>query len=120
MDTGSPQARVLAPLAEDPPRSVVGGRAMHAWRIVGGAAPPALDAAGLRAFAESGWVRVGLDFVLEHVAGGTRLSSETRVVSTDARSRRKFGPCLLVIGAGSGLIRRNVVRAVARRAEGSA
>ena len=71
----------------------------------------------LRAFAEPGWVKVAFDFVLVPDGGGTHLSTETRVAATDARTRRIFGLYWLAIRAGSGLIRRDLLRAVARQAE---
>ena len=64
-----------------------------------------------------GWVRVGMDFRLQPVAAGTRLATETRVLATGPRARRVFGLYWLVIRAGSGAIRREMLRAVARRAE---
>jgi hypothetical protein len=65
-----------------------------------------------------GWVRVGMDFRLQPVAAGTtRLATETRVLATGPRAKRVFGVYWLVIRAGSGAIRREMLRAVARRAE---
>jgi hypothetical protein len=104
-------------LAADPPRAVVAGGVMQPWKLTGGATPPRLDAAELRAFDQPGWVKTGIDFILEPDAGGTRLSTETRVAATDARTRARFGLYWLVVRAGSGLIRRDLLRAVARRAE---
>jgi hypothetical protein len=65
-------------LAADEPRSIVGGALMQPWKLRGGEEPPRLDAAGLRAFAEPGWVKTGLDFTLQADGTGTRLSTETR------------------------------------------
>jgi hypothetical protein len=104
-------------LAIDPERALVGGGVLQPWKLRGGATPPTLDAEQLRAFAEPGWVKVGFDFVLVPDAGGTRLSTETRVAATDARTRRIFRVYWLAIRAGSGLIRRDLLRAVARNAE---
>ena len=57
-------------------------------------------------------------FALEPTAGATRLVTETRVEATDAR----IPPCVrvywLLIRAGSGLIRREMLRAVAARPSG--
>ena len=47
----------------------------------------------------------------------TALHTETRVLATGRRARRAFGAYWLVIRGGSGLIRREMLRAVARRAE---
>ena len=104
-------------LASDPDQAMVAGSVMQPWRITGGEDPPALDAPALQAFAEPGWVKVGFDLVLEPAGAGTRLTTETRITATDAGTRARFGLYWLVIRAGSGLIRRDMLRAVARRAE---
>jgi hypothetical protein len=104
-------------LGADPERAVIAGGVMQPWKISDGPAAPSLDAAGLRAFDEPGWVKTGLDFVLYPDAYGTRLTTETRVLATDPRTRVRFGRYWLLVRAGSGLIRRDLLRAVARRAE---
>ena len=107
-------------LATDPDRAVVAGGVLQPWKIAGGEDPPALDAAALRAFAEPGWVKTGFDLVIEPDGTGTRLTTETRVFATDPRTRARFGFYWLFIRAGSGLIRRDMLRSVARRAEAAA
>ena len=104
-------------LAEEAQRAVVAGGVMQPWKLTGGDEPPALDAAALRAFAEPGWVKTGFDLVIEPNGTGTRLTTETRVTATDPRTRARFGLYWLFIRAGSGLIRHDMLRAVARRAE---
>ena len=103
-------------LASEPPRSVVAGGVMQPWKLAGGAEAPVLDAAGLRAFGAPGWVKCAVDFLLVPDGDGTRLSTETRVEATDRGTRLRFGAYWLVIRAGSGLIRREMLRLVARRA----
>ena len=48
------------------------------------------------------------------------MTTETRVTATDARTRARFGLYWLFMRAGSGLIRHDMLRAVARRAEAAA
>ena len=55
-------------LSSEPPRSVVFGGALQAWRLTGGEQPPELDAEGLRAWSEPGWVRAAMDFRLTRAA----------------------------------------------------
>jgi hypothetical protein len=106
-------------LATDPGRMVLAGGAMQPWRITRHTEPPPLDLEALRAFSEPGWVKVGMDFVLAPEGGAaTRVRTETRIVATDPRTRLVFGIYWVAIRAGSGLIRRDMLRAVARRAEG--
>jgi hypothetical protein len=58
-----------------------------------------------------------MDFRLEESQGGTLLTTETRVAVDDLSARRRFAVYWAVIRAGSGLIRRDMLRAVRRRAE---
>jgi hypothetical protein len=104
-------------LATEPDHAVLAGGVLQPWKIAGGEDPPALDAPALQAFAEPGWVKVGFDLVIEPAGAGSRLTTETRVTATDAGTRTRFGFYWLFIRAGSGLIRRDMLRAVARRAE---
>jgi len=97
---------------------VLAGAAIRPWKLTGGYDGPSLDAAALRDFREPGWAKTAFDFVLEPDAGGTRLTTETRITATDARARLLFGIYWAAIRAGSGLIRRDMLRAVARTAEG--
>jgi hypothetical protein len=107
-------------LASEPPTAVVFGGVLQAWRLRGGAPAPALDAAGVREFAEPGWVKIGMEFRLTPAVGGTHLSSETRVAATDPETRRRFNRYWLVVGPGSSAIRWEVLSAVALRAEARA
>lgn len=104
-------------LHAQPGRAVVAGGVVQPWKLFGGDEPPELDGLALLAFDQPGWVKVGMDFVLEPDGGGTRLTTETRVQATDPATRRRFGRYWLVIRAGSGLIRRDLLRAVAQAAE---
>lgn len=109
------------PLLEaDAPRSALAGGAIQPWKLTSGYDGPSLDAAGLRDFREPGWTKAAVDFVLTPEGGGTRLTTETRVSATDARTRVIFALYWTVIRAGSGLIRRDMLRAVTRRAERAA
>ena len=104
-------------LSSEPPTAVVFGGVLQAWKLTGGQQPPALDAAGLREWSEPGWVKVAMEFRLTPARGGTRLSSETRVLATDAEARRRFGLYWLVVGPGSSATRWEVLTAVALKAE---
>jgi hypothetical protein len=73
---------------------------------------------GLRVFARPGFVLMTTSFELEPLGDGTRLSTETRVQPTDDAAARAFRPYWWAIRAGSGLIRRDVLRATRRLAEG--
>jgi hypothetical protein len=107
-------------LLSDPPRALVAGSAGQPWRLRGGATLDVVDLGGFRAFARPGFVLIATSFELEAVGEGTLLSTETRVQPTDAAAGGSFRPYWWAIRAGSGLIRRDVLHAVRRRAEGDA
>ena len=71
------------------------------------------DLAAFRDLDAPGLVKIAFCF---HCGDG-QLVTETRVLSTDARSRRLFTAYWLVIRPGSGLIRRVWLRAIRSRAE---
>jgi hypothetical protein len=96
------------------------GGVLQAWRLTGGERPPELDAAGVREWSEPGWAKIGMDFRLTPAVGGTHLSSETRVATTDPETRRRFNRYWLVVGPGSTAIRWEVLTAVAGKAEARA
>jgi hypothetical protein len=104
-------------LRVDPPWTLVAGAAGQPWRLRGGETADVVDLDGLRAFARPRFVLIATSFELEALGDGTRLSTETRVQPTDAAAARAFRPYWWAIRAGSGLIRRDVLHAVRRRAE---
>ena len=99
-----------------PPQVVISAGLSQAWRLLGGPAPPRLDAAALRAWSQPGWIKVAMEFRVEPTAAGTRLSTETRVTATDPRTRRLFAAYWFFIRPGSSAIRREVLRVVGDRA----
>lgn len=106
-------------LFSERPHVVISAGLSQAWRLLGGSIPPHLDAAALRAWSEPGWIKAGMEFRLEPVPAGTFLSTETRVLATDPKTRRAFAAYWFVIRPGSSAIRREVLKVVARRAESS-
>ena len=86
------------------------------WTPRGGHAPRLADqadpAAYFAGFDEPGWVKVVANFQV----GAGQLTTETRVLATDERSRRAFARYWRLIRPFSGLIRRRWLAAIARRA----
>ncbi len=105
-------------LAEGPGREVVCGGVGRMFRLRGGVTPAVRDARSFLAFGEPGYARVAINFSAEAVDGGARLTTETRVTTTDPTSRRRFALYWRVIRPGSAAIRRGWLRAARRRAEG--
>jgi hypothetical protein len=106
----------IALLAGEPGRELVFAGALRPWQR-GEGPPPALDRDRFRRFAEPGWVKVAMDVRLVQERDGTRLSTETRIQATDRRARRAFTAYWLLVRLGSGLVRRELLRAIARRTE---
>jgi hypothetical protein len=101
-------------LGERPERELALGVVGRFWTAAGTRVP--VDADGFRAFGAPGYARVVWDFRLVAAAGGTRLSTETRIACTDAHSRRRFRLYWRIVRPFSGLIRIALLRAVAREA----
>ena len=99
------------------PRVVISAGLSQAWRLLGGAIPPRLDAAALRAWSQPGWIKVGMEYRLTSTEAGTLLSIETRILATDPNTRRAFAAYWFFIRPSSAAIRREVLRIVASRAE---
>jgi len=107
-------------LSSEPAEAMVFGGLLQPWRLTGGQKPPVLAAAELRAWAQPGWAKAAMEFRLTEGADGTTLRTETRVATTDPRSRRLFARYWIFVRAGSSIIRWEVLAAVARRAEARA
>jgi hypothetical protein len=104
-------------LFSERPHVVISAGLSQAWRLLGGSTPPQLDATALRAWSRPGWIKVGLEFRFQSMPVGTLLSTETRVLATDERTRRAFAAYWFFIRAGSSAIRRELLRTVAHRAQ---
>ncbi|MGW7481264.1 hypothetical protein ACWGH8_22010 [Nonomuraea muscovyensis] len=68
-------------------------------------------------FDEPDWVKAAMSIRIAAEGAGTRLSTETRVYATSAKARRLFMIYWPMVFLGSRLIRLDVLRAIARRAE---
>ncbi len=89
------------------------------WQPSGGLRRVGAD--DFAAFHEPGYAKAGFNFLAEPTAdGGCVLTTETRVLGTDAGARRRFTLYWTVVRPGSALIRRDWLRAIRRRAERSA
>lgn len=106
-------------LHETAPREIVVGTLVIAPK--GADRRSLLSASASRAAATPGCAYATMNFFLEpDGAGGTRLSTETRVHATDAGARRRFAAYWRTIYPGSALIRRMWLRAISLRAERTA
>ena len=71
-------------------------------------------------FAEPGFAKVVVSLEVREQARVVELSTETRILATDARARRRFAPYWALIRGPSGLIRRSWLAAIDRRSRKSA
>lgn len=101
-------------LHETPDEVVFGGIGRF-WQPAGGLRR--VDPADFRDFAEPGFAKAAFNFQVERNDGRTRLTTETRIATTDEHAQRRFGRYWRVIHPGSALIRVAWLRAIRRRAE---
>jgi hypothetical protein len=87
----------------------------QSWKVSGGRRAPVKDAVEFAEFSEPGFVKIGANLLARPARQGAFLSTQTRVLATDARTRRVFGAYWLLIRPFSGLIRRSWLQAAARR-----
>ena len=86
------------------------------WQPSGGLRPVGADE--FESFAEPGYLKAGFNFLVEPDGDdGCVLSTETRVMATDAGARRRFRLYWTLVHPGSALIRRGWLRAIRSRAE---
>ena len=103
-------------LGENAPTEIAIGVIGQFWKLSGGRS--CVDAAGFDAFDKPGYAKAVWNFSLVDLgANVTRLATETRVVCTDRASKLRFRLYWALIGLFSGLIRRQVLRAIKRKAE---
>lgn len=104
-------------LGERAPAEVALGLTGQFWKVSGGLRRH-VDGAQFRAFSEPGYAKTIMGFALRELPdGSTALNTETRVLCTDASSRRLFRRYWLLIGPFSALIRLEMLRIVRRQAE---
>ena len=106
-------------LAERANEELLLGLAGRFWTPSGGRQH--LDAPGFRSFERPGYAKSVWNFSLSQLNEGvTRLSTETRVRCLDDSSRRRFRLYWLFVRPFSGLIRKEMLRAIKRNAETAA
>ena len=103
-------------LFEEEERELVLGTVGRFWRLAGTRVSLDGPEAFLR-FAEPGYAKAAMNFSIEPGADACTLTTETRILCTDAGARRRFGLYWALIRPGSGLLRRTWLAAVRRRAE---
>ncbi len=104
---------------ENGDRETVGGMVGRPW--AGGRKPGVQDLVTYRAFQDPDSVKIAYNMQVEDLGSGwSRVSSETRILALDDSARRKMARYWRLIVPGSGLIRRQWLAAIRRRAEAAA
>jgi hypothetical protein len=99
-------------VAEDPGRELVIAGIGRFWKPSGGLRRVE-GPEHFTNFDEPDYAKVAFNFRLD----GDKLSTETRIAGTDAHARRLFKLYWLMVRPGSGLIRHEWLRAIAKQAE---
>lgn len=104
-------------LGEDQGTEIVYGLVGRFWQPRGGLHP--VPAGEFVSFADPGYAKAAWSFRVDLAGSGVIVSTETRVVTTDPRSRRSFRWYWRLIRPFSALIRRRMLGMIRDRAEGS-
>jgi hypothetical protein len=99
-------------LGERPGEELLLGLVARPWTLRGGIRE--IQPREFRSFAEEGYARIAWNFRVEPLdERRSCLSTETRIVCTDARSRRRFSRYWAVVAPFSGWTRREMLRLIA-------
>lgn len=101
-------------LEDVPDRLVVGGVGRF-WQASGGLRR--IEPEAFSGFADPGWAKTAFTFHAQRRNGRSVLTTETRILGTDAHAKRNFRRYWRVIYPGSAAIRLAWLRAIRRRAE---
>lgn len=109
----------FALLAEEAEQELVFGTIGQPWKLTGGASLPSLRADEFVDFARPECVKIAANFRLQSAPGSSNveLSTETRICSPNRATKAEFARYWRWVRPGSGLIRREWLRAIKRRAE---
>jgi hypothetical protein len=105
-------------LDQDPPNEIVLGTIGRFWRPRGDL--QRFSSGEFATFRSPGYARVAWNFTTAEESGMTRLATETRVHCTDTSAEESFRRYWLLVRPFSGLIRREMLKAVKRQAEAAA
>lgn len=109
-----------APLFEDPPWVSTSGMIGRPWTPVPTIGPEVASLDELREFSEGSWLKFGMEWIVSPIAGErTLVETATLCEATDATALRWFAAYWAVIRGFSGLVRRDMLAALAREVAGS-
>jgi hypothetical protein len=103
-------------LGERPGAEVATGAVGRFWSLAGNEPVEVLSREEFVAFAEPGYAKAVMAFLVRPERGGSRVITETRIAGTTPDATRAFMRYWRVIRLGSGAIRRSWLAAIRRRA----
>jgi len=87
------------------------------WRPIGGLCRDYSTPAEFRDFFEPGWAKAGWNFHITSNKGANILTTETRILATDAKATKRFRMYWYLVRPGSGLIRRSILNRIKSKME---
>lgn len=109
--------RVGFPLLAERPAEIAFGSVTRPWKV-GDEQPVAIGPDAFAAFDEPGYAKIAFAIRADrHGPARTLVTTETRIATTDARSRQRFAAYWRVVGPVSALIRRLILRSVKAQVE---
>lgn len=106
----------FTPLGRDADREIAYGLAGRFWEASGGLVAVA-DAQGFEQLNQPGAAKLVMTWIAQPQAGGTQLTTITRVACPDEATRKRFAPYWYLIRPASGFIRGRALRRVKNMAE---
>jgi hypothetical protein len=106
----------VVPLGERPGTEIAAGAVGRFWRLIGTGPAAVRTREDFLSFAEPGYAKAAISFLVHPERGGSRVITETRVAGTSPEATRAFLRYWRAIRIGSGAIRRSWLAAIRRRA----
>lgn len=102
-------------LGESENREFLLGLAGKFWTLTGNMQP--INSDNFREFNKKGYAKAACNFSLDETTGEICLTTETRIKCNDAESRRSFGFYWTFIQPFSGLVRKEMLKLIKKKAE---
>ena len=106
----------VVPLGERPGAEIAAGAVGRFWRLAGNEPAAVRTREDFLSFADPGYAKAVIGFLVRPERGGSRLITETRVAGTSPEATQAMLRYWRVIRLGSGAIRRSWLAAIRRRA----
>jgi hypothetical protein len=106
----------VVPLGERPATEIAAGAIGRFWRWAGNEPAAVRTREDFLSFAEPGYAKAAIGFLVRPERGGSRVVTETRVAGTSPEATRALLRYWVAIRLGSGAIRRSWLAAIRRRA----